>query len=286
MIQFSAYLLATNLMETLFRWLDVMLIGRFFAAADVGFYSRAKNVQNLPVTSISSVLKQVMFPVFSKMQDDLEKLRWGYRQAMTGVFFLVCPLMAALSLCSTEVIGLLYGPKWLAAAPLLCALSLGGMLYPISSFNINILVVLGHSRLFFWSEIVKKIIILLTMVIGLQGGLLGLAVSQVVAAVACTLLNMALAGPFIRLPLKAQLADLLPMLGVCTLAAGVAWWAGAAVNFPLWGSLLLKGTVLGSVYLLLSWLFFRDSLLRVWAMAHDFRAARNPVAAVGPEGDL
>lgn len=285
MIHFSAYLLASNLLETFFRWLDVILIGRVFSAVDVGLFNRAKNVQNLPVNSLSSVLKQVMFPVFSKLQDDPEKLRWAYRQSMTGVFFLVCPVMAALSLCSYEVIEILYGAKWMPAAPLLCALSLAGMLYPISSFNVNILVVLGKTRLYFRNEMVKKGVIVAFMVIGLQGGLLGLAVGQVAAAVVCTLLNMALAGPFIRFPLGKQVADLLPTLGVSAVSAGLAWWAGSSMDLAALPGLVLKGSVMAAVYLLLSALFFRESFRRILDLARDFRSSRSGVRAEGFEGE-
>jgi O-antigen/teichoic acid export membrane protein len=69
---------------------------------------------------------------------------------------------------------ILFGDIWLPAVPFFQVLCFTGILYPIHSYNLNILNVFGRSDLFLRLEIIKKFQVLVLIGVAFQFGVLGL----------------------------------------------------------------------------------------------------------------
>ena len=65
---------------------------------------------------------------------------------------------------ATPLFRFLFTEKWLPAVPYFQILCLAGILYPLHSYNLNILNVKGRSDLFLKLEIIKKVLVVLTMI--------------------------------------------------------------------------------------------------------------------------
>ncbi|WXG55188.1 MAG: oligosaccharide flippase family protein [Candidatus Sedimenticola sp. (ex Thyasira tokunagai)] len=77
MFPFGSRLFVSGILDTVFNNIYFVVIGKVFTVADVGYYSRAKGLQELPVSSLSMVVGRVTFPVFCEVQDDKAKLKRG-----------------------------------------------------------------------------------------------------------------------------------------------------------------------------------------------------------------
>jgi O-antigen/teichoic acid export membrane protein len=90
----------SGMLENLFTNAYVIIIGKYFAPAQVGFYNRANALRQLPVGSISTVIDKVTFPLFAEVKNDDVRLKEIYRKIMQMILFFVAPIlliMAALS---------------------------------------------------------------------------------------------------------------------------------------------------------------------------------------------
>ena len=71
---FGGYILSSNLINTLCNNVQGLLIGKFFSPVTMGLYAQARKLEEVASTSISSIIDQVSFPVFSEFQDSKERL--------------------------------------------------------------------------------------------------------------------------------------------------------------------------------------------------------------------
>jgi len=52
-----------------------LIIGKFYSAQDLGYYTRAEEFKKLPSQTLNGVVGRVSYPVLSSIKDDTEKLK-------------------------------------------------------------------------------------------------------------------------------------------------------------------------------------------------------------------
>jgi O-antigen/teichoic acid export membrane protein len=117
------------------RNLDSLLIGKFLGAQALGYYSLAYKLMMFPLQNFTWVVTKVMFPAFSKIQDDLVRVRRNYLKMVKAVALFSFPFMAVLWGMTPEVIRIFYGPQWDAVIPLVRIFCFCGMVQSISSLG-------------------------------------------------------------------------------------------------------------------------------------------------------
>lgn len=103
--------------------LDSILIGRFLGEVSLGLYNRATVVIQHPINMITMSVTKVLFPAFSRIQGETDRLRKTYLLAISFIAMLMLPICAGIAAASKEVIAIMLGPKWEAAIPILQILS-------------------------------------------------------------------------------------------------------------------------------------------------------------------
>ena len=116
--------------------------------------------------------------------------------------------MLILASVSKPLFLILLGEKWLDSVKFFQIMCFAMMLYPVHAFNLNIIKVIGRSDLFLKLEIIKKIIIIISIYIGLNYGLIGLVYSILASSILSLFVNMFNSGKMIDYPMKTQTLDL------------------------------------------------------------------------------
>jgi O-antigen/teichoic acid export membrane protein len=91
---------------------DNIIVGRLLGPAALGFYSRVFALMMLPVNLIGSSAQQVLFPRFSRLQEDRPALRSEMHLALDLVSGLILPLSALLAIVADSFVLLVLGPNW------------------------------------------------------------------------------------------------------------------------------------------------------------------------------
>ena len=86
-------MLLANLAETIYVNIQALIIGKVFSADQLGYYTQAKKLEEVPTKGLAAVVNQVSFPVFSRLQNDLSKVREGLRNNIKAITFINFPLM-------------------------------------------------------------------------------------------------------------------------------------------------------------------------------------------------
>jgi len=212
LFSFGSRLLASGLIDTLYGNIYLIIIGKFFSASQLGFYTRAKQFNDFPSSNITGILSRVTFPMLSTLQDDDTKLLLTYRKLIKLSALVIFPLMMGLAALADPLIRLILTDKWVDSIWMLQLLTFAGMWYPVQALNLSILNVKGRSDLFLRLEIIKKVIITIILVISIPFGLKWMIIGQIIIAYLVLTINTYYTKRIIGYGFFQQMEDLLKVL--------------------------------------------------------------------------
>lgn len=225
---FGSKLLLSGLLNTIYKNIYYIVIGRFYTSAQLGQYTRAEQFNMIFSSNLTSVVQRVSYPVLSSIQEEPERLREGYRKVIKITMLITFACMLGLAAVAKPLILILIGEKWLPAVYFLQIICFSGMLYPLHAINLNILQVKGRSDLFLKLEIIKKIIAVGPIVVGIIYGIEYMLWGGVLTSFIAYFLNSYYSANLINYPTSQQIKDILPTflisLVVATFMWGVSFW--------------------------------------------------------------
>lgn len=214
LFSFGWKLLISGLIDTLWREIYQVVIGKCYAPATLGQYTRAQQFASICSTNLTTVVQRVSYPVLSSVQDEKERLKNGYKRIIKVTMLLTFTLMLGLAAVAKPMILVLIGEQWLPCVPFLQIICIQMMLYPLHALNLNMLQVQGRSDLFLKLEIIKKTIAIGPLLLGIYVNIYWMLAGSVVTGFISYYLNAYYSGPFLNYSIKEQVKDILPSFGV------------------------------------------------------------------------
>lgn len=246
MFGFSSRVMASGLLNTIFNNVYYLTIGKLFTAADLGFFRQARRLQELPAQTLSWTVGRVSFPVFSRIQDDPERLKRGLQRVLVSLAFINFPMMIGILMTASVLVPVLLTDKWAPAIPYLQLLCLEGLLFPMDWFCMNVLYAVGRSDICLRLEIVKKAMVVGNIAVTWRWGIEAMICGQVVVSFLAYWISAHYNGILIGYPIGQQLRDL-SLYAVAPLLMGLAVWLVGQVPLPKDWLLLSIQVVTGMV---------------------------------------
>ena len=246
---FGSKLLASGLLDTFYRNIYTIVIGKKFASTDLGYFTRADQFAQFPSSNLTGIIQRVTFPVLSEIQDDDERLAHAYRKFLRLSAYMIFPLMTGLAAVAYPFINCLLTEKWTFTALLLQILCFSYMWYPVHAINLNLLQVKGRSDLFLKLEIYKKIMGIVVLGVTIPLGLVAMCWGTIIASLFSLVINTYYTGKLIHVGLFKQLRDLSPALFYSLTMAIVVYLTTCLFADQLLQ--LLIGIITGIIYYLL-----------------------------------
>ena len=269
MFSFGSKMLFSGLLDTIYNNLYLVIIGKLFSATDLGYYTRAQQTQQLPVENLSTTVGRVTFPVFSSIQDDEARMKRGTRKALSTLAMVNFPLMIGLAVVAKPLVLVVLTEKWLPCVPYLQLLCMVGLLYPLHAINLNVLIAMGRSDLFFRLEIYKKAMITAMICITYRWGILAMIYGQIATSVIAYYMNSYYTGKLLSYPITEQIKDFVPVFGLASVMGCGVYLAGyLSVQSSM--KLLISQVLIGVVlYIFLCSLTRISSFMEILSMAQD-----------------
>lgn len=163
MLGFSAWVVFNNLMLYARKRGSDFIIGPILGAQALGSYRVAKEIAALPTTELTMPIMRSVFPGFSKIKDDKERLRKAYLLAQGGIAVATLPTCAALFVLAEQCVYLLLGPKWMSIVLLVKICTLYGALKILQGNRHALLMAVGKP---YWIGImvVAEVLVALPMI--------------------------------------------------------------------------------------------------------------------------
>lgn len=240
---FGSKLLVAGLLTTLYQNIYRLVIGKFFSASELGYYTRAEQYRDLPSKNIELTSQRVTYPVLAKLQAEPDRLRNAYKLLIQVSFYITCTSMVFMLGTSREIVLLTVGAKWSPTIPYLQVMSISGMLYSLHSLNLNMLKVKGRSDLYLKLEVLQKIMIIPIIIIGVSLGVFYLLWGMLIGSLFTYFINASISGKLVEYHLREQLADLSPTILHSIGLAGILLLVGLVLPENLWLAFLIKSCV-------------------------------------------
>ena len=180
-LRFGGSVAAFDLLNFLSRNADNILIGRFWGAGPLGFYERSYSLMMAPLQLVSGPIARVMLPVLSRLQEEPQRYNQAYLSSLGGLLLATMPVAALAIATSEQLVSLLLGSRWSAAAPIFFWLAIGCLYQPLGSSLGLLFTSTGRGRALFQWGLFSSATTVLSFVAGLQWGPVGVAKAYIIA---------------------------------------------------------------------------------------------------------
>lgn len=257
---FSRYIFYSKSLSTLVMQLDTLAVGKLFSAATLGFYSRARSLNQLIVIYTSGSINKVFFPVLSKLQDQPNELSRIYLRTISILSLLLFGLSGLLIFSGEAIVIGLFGEQWKPTVVIFQVLMLRAFNYPINAVIVKTFLATGNAAENFRHSIIRLSIQSSTLLVAYFMGFNYFLLALVLSSYLGTFYNNVIVSRLLNIPLLRQLRNIYDYFFLFLLAAilpGLLWW-------QLESSLFMRGlccsALFGFSYTLLCWLFKRADL--------------------------
>lgn len=144
---FGKWVFGSSLLNFLLTQGDDILVGKVLGATSLGFYQIAYRVSNFPANQISNVISQVLFPAYSKLQDQIDKLREAYLKVMQIVLFVSLPVSGFTLVFASDFTRIVLGDNWMPLVPALQVLAIYGGLRALGATTGALFLALGKPQI-------------------------------------------------------------------------------------------------------------------------------------------
>jgi lipopolysaccharide exporter len=217
--------------------LDYLIVGRRLGAQPLGWYTLAFRIPELVIINVFYVLSAVAFPIFSKAQAEIERLRRGYVRSIEiqGAYGVGAGI--GLAMVAPMAIHVIFGSKWEHSIVPLEALALYAAFRALGVGSIDVYKATGRPHLAFWLSVARLAAVLPALIIAVRFGIVGVAWAQAAVAFMSAILMQGVASRVLGLQLERLARAMVPALALGT---GVAVGAGLVrlwVPGPEWARL-------------------------------------------------
>lgn len=229
LFNFGSKILAASLLHTIYANMTTMIIGKFYSAKDLGYYSRGESLATYPSTNITGILQSVTYPVLSKIQDDDEHLIQSYRKLISMTSLVIFFGMFLLAALAKPLIVTLLTDKWLDAVIYLQIFCFAYMFDHICALNLNILYVKGYSNLVLKLEVIKKTISISMILAAVPFGVMAICIARALYTQIAVVINTYYTGKLFGLGYVKQVKDFIKYL-ICSIIAVIPAFLITLIN--------------------------------------------------------
>ena len=246
LFSFGGRLLLSGLVDTIYNNLYTLVIGKKFTASSLGEFTKAETYAKFPASNLTGALQAVVLPILSDVQND-EKILVNYFSRFISLsIYLIFPVMLVLVSIAEPLVDVVLTSRWAGIVPLFRLLCLDLMLYPVHALNMSLLQVKGRSDLYLRSEIIKKVVGLLVLIMSIPHGIYYMCIGKVISSILYLIPNILFTSRIVDFGFIKQLRIIVPQLLLSVSMAVVVYIIISFINTPCMQVLL--GLVVGGLY--------------------------------------
>jgi polysaccharide transporter, PST family len=178
---FGAYLLGQRLLWYGQANGDRFLIGRYLGTNALGVYAVAYNTILVPASKLGGPVQRVFSPAFSRMQDDPERIAATWARVGRLLAVVSMPALCGLVAVAPDFVPLVLGPQWHDAVPVVQVLAWVGLVQAVQAINMDILMARDRPKTMFRFALVLTTSHVIAFIVGLQWGVVGVAVAYAIS---------------------------------------------------------------------------------------------------------
>ncbi len=239
LFSFGWKLLCSSLLDTFFKNIYGLAVGRIYDNRQLGFFNRGQQFPQTISTNLDGSIQSVMLPALSSCNDDRKAVKRMTRRSVSVSAFFLMPCMFGLAAVSEPLVRLILTDKWVGCVPFLRLACISYAFYPIHTANLTAINAVGRSDIFLKLEIIKKVMTVVNLLITIPLGIMAMAVGQVISGFICTFVNAYPNKKLLDYSYAEQWKDLLPAF-LLSFFMGVLVYFVSFLDLATWVILILQ----------------------------------------------
>ncbi|MCP3927690.1 MAG: lipopolysaccharide biosynthesis protein [Bacteroidetes bacterium] len=183
LLHYGSQTVFLKMLQGIIRNIDYLIIGRCLGSVELGVYTIAFKLPEILIEGIQSALVPAIFPAYAKIKSEPDILKKGFLLTLQYVSIISLPISLGIFFISSDFVEFFFTEKWVAAVPVMQALSLYAF---INSFDAQInLIYRATGRLNTANVMgcIKVIISIPVLLLSSRYGLVAVSISQVLIAI-------------------------------------------------------------------------------------------------------
>ena len=262
LFSYGIWMMGTTTLQSFFRNIYQAVIGRFFPAAELGFFSKAKQINNLISRQFLQSVILVSFSVLAKKQQDLERIRKASNDFLKYTTFLIIPVLVTLIIISESFVIILFTEKWADMVIFLQLFCIVGIITPLYSLNQQIILALGKSKLSFKLSFVRNILIVINISIFYNKSVEYLIIGEIASVLISYIVITFYSSKLISYGLLKQLSAIRYIL-TSVIISGIISSLVISIIDDLWMEFIAGILINISTYLMFMFIFQRQFFLSI-----------------------
>lgn len=254
LFSFGWKLLCSGLLDTVFRNIYNLIVGRIYDSETLGIFNRGHQFPQVIATNLDGSIQSVMLPTLSSHNDNVEEVKRITRRSISTSAFVLMPCMFGMAAVAEPLVKVLLTDKWLPCVPFLQLACISYAIMPIQTANLTGINALGRSDVFLKLEIIKKCVTVLNIVITIPLGIYAMAIGQVVSSFIASFINAFPNRKLMNYKYLEQWKDIIPSF-VLSIVMAIVVWSLHFISMPPLVLLLVQIAVGIVTYILLCKLF-------------------------------
>lgn len=149
MLSYGLKLTGSSLVQSAYQNIYTMVLGKMFAPATVGLFSRAQRWASLPVEAVNESVARVALL-------DIVENKMSARRCIAINAFVLWPALIVLWVLAEQIVGFVFGSAWLDCVPYMRILLIGVAVSPFGSVARQYIRAKGRSGIILRNDLVKK----------------------------------------------------------------------------------------------------------------------------------
>lgn len=253
---FGWKVLVTQLVFTLQADIRSLIVGKVFGPSKLAYYDQGMKYPALLVNNINTAVNKVMFPAFSREQDNIERLKEMLRKAIKIGVYVLAPILIGFAAVANNFVSGVLTEKWVFAVPYIRIFCIMYLTRPLETACHQAMLALGRSDLPLYIIIVVNICAFASVLaaVFIFNSVLLIAVGAMVVQFISLNCFMFFSSRLLKYRLKEQLSDMIPAIAASCFMGLVVSLINL-INLSSIIKLFIQIIVGGIVYIAISFLF-------------------------------
>jgi len=156
---YGAIMALSNTSMRMFETLDRLVIGRFFGAFQLGTYTNAMTISNMPLDKVWPIFNQILFPLLSRLREDRDNCHQVYLGTLTSYLLIVTPIYFGSAIVANDLVLVVLGEKWISLTPLFTIFCFTKLFQVLTSYHMVLDYTSGRPHSALWLNLTAATLI-------------------------------------------------------------------------------------------------------------------------------
>lgn len=267
LFDFGVKIFIQTLFNTIYANIRSLLIGGFYSPTDLAYYTKGNQYPNLIVTNVDTAVSKTMFPVMSREQNDLIRIKILTRKTAQFSSYIMSPILIGFFVCAKQIVSVVMTNKWLPTVPYIRIICVCLLIRASQTAILQAIKSIGRSDVVLKMDIPIRVLALITLMFTIRLGVIYIAISEIIIEFLALLIYSYYSSKLLNYGYLEIFYDFLKNVALAVSMGIVVYFVGVFSGISVLLTLLVQIIVGGITYIILSilsknesWLLFNSSI--------------------------